>query len=106
MGGLWYLCDNSLLNKLILKLKKDCRYKKHRIIDNVSSASISQLPIFSFLLFCYRNALVRSLLESRSRQCSLHPRVGLLIDNLVAQLINLWQLIGWSGEASSKMNQL
>ena len=57
----------------------------------------NELPKFSFLLFCYQNALVRSLLESRSRQCSLQPRVDPMVDQpgqTIGQPLT-GQLIGW-----------
>jgi len=87
----------QFLNKIVSKLNKDCLLIKHCIIDNVWSAYIIQLPIFSFLLFCYQNALVRSLLESRSRQCSLQPRVDPMVDQpgqTIGQPLT-GQLIGW-----------
>ena len=88
-----YPCDNSLAN-WFLSWTRMVNTNKTRIIDNVSSESIIQL----LPMFCFSTILLpkrQILLESRSPQCSLHHRLGFLIDTCrVNQLSKLWQLIG------------
>ena len=71
-----------------LSMKMDFK-TPNDIIDNASSASIIQLPIFSFLLFCYQN--VRSLLESRSSQ----PQGWFINWHLATWSIN-WSTFDWT----------